>query len=209
MIGRVVQSGEVAAEPFRRHADDDVFSLVDGDRAADDVRVAAKAHLPRPMTDDRFRFGARRVIDWGEAWPARQHDAGGREIVAGHVHRCQRDRGALVRRSKEAVAAAPTGDHHTAGGVPHVQVVRIRPRVDDVFARLRPQRPARPDHEFSETIVLDARRYAEKRTHEQKDGNDDTHPKAQRRDADRGECPCLDERASRMNEVVDMANHSL
>ena len=72
-------------------------------------------------------------------------------------------------------------------------------------SRLRPQRAARPDHELDQAIVVDAGRYAEKHTHEQQDGDDDTHPKAERGDAHRGERPRLDERACGMNEVVDVA----
>jgi hypothetical protein len=208
LIVALVHAAHVAAETFRRDADHDVCGLVDGNRAADDVGIAAEAQLPHPVADDGFRFGARRVIGRSKAGPARQRDADRREVVARHVQRRHRYRGALLRLLIEAFPAAPTGDDHTAGGAADLQIVRVRPGVDDAGSRLRQQLSARPDHELDQPIVIDAGRCADHQAEEQKDGYDDAHPKAQRCDAHRGERPCLDERARGMKKVGEAVNHS-
>ena len=59
-VGRAFRA-EVAPEHLRRDADHHVRVAVDGDRAADDVRIGAQAILPEPMPDDHDSLGPRRL----------------------------------------------------------------------------------------------------------------------------------------------------
>ncbi len=88
-----------------------------------------------------------------------------------------------MARLEEAVAAAPAGDGHGAGagaGVADIVVVRPGPGIDDVRARLRPQLPVRSNHQLDQASWIDAGRDAEHHAQQQKEGNHDTHPQAQR-----------------------------
>jgi hypothetical protein len=96
---------------------------------------------------------------------------------------------------------------HAAGAVTHIQVVRIRPRLDDVRSRLCEELPGRPDHELHQAVVIDAGWRGEQHAHEHEDGDDDAHSKAQRCDADSRERPRPDERATGVKEVGDVAEH--
>ena len=110
LVVAAVQAGDVAAELLGRDADDDVCGLVDGDGSADDVGVAVEPHFPEAVSDHRFGLRSRPIVRRGEAASERQRDANGREVIAGDVHRGQRNRGALPCRLEQAVAAAPSGD---------------------------------------------------------------------------------------------------
>ena len=206
LVVRLVQPGDVSAEAFRRNADHGVFGAVDRDRSSDDVGIAAEAQLPRAMADHRLRFRARRIVHRREAASERQRDADGREVVARHVHRGHRH-GGSVGRLEEAFAAAPPGEDHPACRVADVEVVRVRPGVDHRAAGLRPELSARADDELRQAVLDDARRRAENRTHEDEDGDDDTHAEAEGGDADCGERPRADQGTGGVTKVGDVADH--
>ena len=206
LVVRLVQPGDVSAEAFRCNADHGVFGAVDRDRSSDDVWIAAEAQLPRAMADHRLRFSTRRIVHRREAASERQRDADGREVIARRVHRGHRHGGSLGWL-EESFAPAPPGEDHPSCRLADVEVVRVRPGVHHRAAGLRPELSAGADDELREAVLDDALRRAENRTHEDEDGDHDTHAEAEGRDADCGERPRAYQGTGGVTKVGDVTDH--
>ena len=209
LVVAVIEAADVAAEVLRCHAGNDVIGLVDLDPAPDDPRIAVEAHLPDAVPDHRFRFGARRIVDLGEARSEEQRHTDGREVVARHVHRRDRYRRGPVRGPIEPVATAPAGDAHRAGRVADVEVVGERPRVEDRAPRLREQLAGGTDHELDQAPIVDSRRRRDHHPRQQQNRDHDAHPEAERHDAHRGEGAGAGERARGMEKVGEGVAHGI